>query len=49
MNPSYTEHPGTEAMAFLAERALQAELEAGIARQRIIREDRAACAKKGRR
>ena len=48
MNPSYTEHPSAEAMAFLAERAAQGALDASLARRRAIREDRAACARKGR-
>lgn len=44
----YTEHPGGDAMAWLSEQAAQHAIDAGIARQRIVREERAACARKGR-
>lgn len=44
----YTEHPSAEAMDWLAEQALRHEIERNCANRRIIREDRAACARKGR-
>ena len=45
----YAEHPGTDAMAFLAERALATEIDRNLANRKIVREDRASCARKGRR
>lgn len=44
----YTEQPSAEAMAFLAEQATQRAIDQGIARERMIRERRAECARKGR-
>ncbi len=44
----YTECPSSEAMDWLSEQATQHAIDAGIARQRIVREERAACARKGR-
>ena len=45
----YAEHPSSEAMAFLAERALATEIDRNLAIRKVVREDRAACARKGRR
>ena len=45
----YAEHPGSDAMAFLAERALASEIDRNLANRKVVREDRAACARKGRR
>ena len=42
------QHPGSDAMAFLAERALASEIDRNLANRKVVREDRAACARKGR-
>lgn len=44
----YTEHPGQQAMDWLAEQAAERDLDRRLAERRIITQARAECARKGR-